>query len=47
MGMIILVAILVLLTGIRILDARRQHRELMDLLNDFATMVGEGFFPKG
>jgi hypothetical protein len=31
----------VLLLLVLLLELRRQHQELMDLLNDLATMVGE------
>lgn len=37
----ILLAALVGLVSLRIVQAHRAHAELVDLLNDFATMVGE------
>lgn len=40
---ILLLAALVLLVGLRIVQARRAQAELIDLLNDLATMLGEMF----
>lgn len=39
----VLLAVLILAVGLRVWQAERNHRELVGLLNDLATMIGELF----